>query len=366
MAVGQARAITSRPPHTKAKRRPALFPFAALAILLLSACGGSDPRAPFTDSRIPPGLQHRFYPPDGWAWGLVQPDGVPAARYGVAAPPRRPRADILILASYGEPAEVWFETAGDLNARGYVVWILEPIGQGGSGRYLPLRDLGHAPSLQPDVQATAALAARFIRRRPLILLASRTSAPTALAAVEAGLPVDGVVLSSPSLEPDPPVVRQEAAGRRSVWLGALRAKGGAGWRRDGPDDLALGLTHDVRRARLRLAWQAANPDLRMGDPSWSWRAAFSDATASASPGPLQRVAAPVLVLQPDSGSAPARALCAHLKRCTLQPFGPAGQALPLEVDEVRRAWLAAVDAFIEADIARFSPPPAQARLAPEG
>ncbi len=335
-------------------------------MLLLSACGGSDPLAPFTDSHIPPGLQHRFYPPDGWAWGLIDAGAGPAARYGVAAPPRRPRADILILASYGEPAEVWFETASDLNARGYVVWILEPIGQGGSGRYLPLRDLGHAPSLTPDIQAAGALAVRFIRRRPLILLASRTSAPTALAAVESGLPVDGLVLSSPALEPDPPALRQEAASRRSFGLGALRAAGGAGWRRDGPDDGALGVTHDVQRARLRMAWQTANPDLRMGGPSWSWRAAFSDTAAMAAAGPVQRIDAPVLMLQPDSGAALPKSLCARLKRCTLQSFGPAGPALSLEVDEVRQAWLAAVDAFVEADIARFSPPPEQARLAPEG
>ncbi len=173
-------------------------------------------------------------------------------------------------------------------------------------------------------------------------------------------------MSSPSLEPDPPALRQESASRRSFGLGALRATGGAGWRRDGPDDAVLGVTHDAQRARLRMAWQTANPDLRMGGPSWSWRAAFSDTAAMAAAGPVQRIDPPVLMLQPDSGAAQAKALCAKLRRCTLQSFGPAGPALPLEVDEVRRAWLAAVDAFVEADIARFSPPPAQARLAPEG
>jgi len=337
------------------------------SVLPLCACGPSDPTAPFTDSRLPPGLQQRFYPPEGSAWGLVKVGDAPPARYGVAAPPRRPRADVLILASYGEPAEVWFETIGDLNAKGYVVWTLEPIGQGGSGRYTPVRDLGHAPSLEPDVAAVGAMTARFIRRRPMILLASRTSAPTALAAVEAGLPVDGLILSSPTLAPDPPPVLEQAEMRSRFFLGALRASGGSGWLREGPDDVALGATHDVQRARVRLAWQTANPDLRMGGPSWGWRTAFSRAAQGATASPaLQRITVPVLVLQPDEGAAAARAACKRIGRCTLQSFGPAGQSLHLEVDEVRGAWLSAVVSFIELDIARFSPPPSQARLSPEG
>ena len=337
------------------------------ALIALSDCGRPGPRAPFTESQIPPGIESRFYPPQGWAWGLVQAGSAPPARYGVSAPPRRPRADIVILTSYGEPAEVWFETASALNARGYVVWVLEPIGQGGSGRYVLPRDVGHAPNFDADVGATRALAERFIRRRPLILLASQTSADTALDAVDTGMPVEGLILSSPTLATsDPSALLAKARLMRNVDLGWMRAPDGAGWRRDGPDDRALGYTHDPPRGRLRMAWQTANPDLRMGGPSWSWRAAFADAVQAQFGAAYGRVSAPVLILQPDSGAKPARDLCSRLRSCTLQPFGPAGGALHLEVDEVRRAWLDAVTAFIELDIARFAPPPAQARLAPEG
>src|SRR5665213_1874731 len=99
---------------------------------LLAACGGGD-RSPFADSRMPPDLAERFYPPEGWAWGFVKVGDAPAQLYGVAAPAGAPRGDILILADYGELAETWFETARDLNRRGYAVWILEGAGQGGSG-----------------------------------------------------------------------------------------------------------------------------------------------------------------------------------------------------------------------------------------
>src|SRR5215472_13314829 len=45
-----------------------------------------DSREPFVESRVPPDLAERFYPPEGWAWGLVQLGDGPALRYGVAAP----------------------------------------------------------------------------------------------------------------------------------------------------------------------------------------------------------------------------------------------------------------------------------------
>ena len=335
-------------------------------MIALAGCGGPDARAPFTDSRIPTGLEARFYPPAGWAWGLVKVGGNPPARYGVSAPPVRPRADIMILASYGEPAETWFETASELNGRGYVVWVLEPVGQGGSGRYSLPHDLGDAPSFDQDAVSASALAARFVRRRPLIVLASRTSAPAAVRALSADLRADGVILSAPALTPAPEALLSKASMMRGLGVGALREAGSAGWTRAGPDDVALGLTHDGRRGRVRLAWQTANPDLRMGGPSWRWRAAFADALQAAGAGSLSRLSEPVLILQPSRGLRPAQALCHRLARCTLQPFGPAGDALELEVDEPRKAWLDAVTAFVEADIARFSPPPVEARLAPEG
>lgn len=344
-------------------RRALILAFCALT--LLAACGDQGSLAPFTDSRIPPGLEQRFYPPEGWTWGLVKVGPDPPARYGVSAPARRPRADVLILSGYGETAESWFETVRALNGKGYVVWVLEPVGQGGSGRYALPRDLGYATSLAPDAGLARAMAGMVIRRRPLFVLAGRTAAPAAIEALGSGLVANGVILSAPVLQPDPSAPYDRADLMRRVWLGPLLAPGSAPWRRDGPDDRALGLTHDAARGRVGLQWQTANPDLRMGGPSWGWRAAFADAARQADLA-TPRLTAKVLILQPDTGMGSARGLCRRLVKCTLQPFGPAGPALQLEVDKVRQAWLSAVVAFIESDIARFSPPPPTARLAPEG
>ncbi len=330
---------------------------AAAFLLLLVGCKFDDQRAAFTDSRIPPGLEQRFYPPEGWAWGLIKVGKAPAARYGVCAPPTRPRADVLILAGHGEPAEEWFETARELTRSGYVVWVLEPVGEGGSGRWSLPRDLRHATSLDADAAAAKATAERIVARRPLILLASQSSAPTALSAMSAGLAVDGLILSAPSLSSNARPDTMKDTLMLNLGLGGFRAPGAAGWKRDGPDDRFLGLTHDEARGRVRLAWQGANPDLRMGGPSLAWQAAFAAAADRALAAGAPKLAAPALVLAPDATMSDARALCRRLNQCSLQPFGPAGGALHLEVDEVRGAWLKALVAFIEPNIARFSPPP---------
>ena len=308
----------------------------------------------------PAGVDSRFLAPDGWAWGLVKIGDAPAARYGVSSPSGTTHADVLILTSYGEPAEVWFETARELNGKGYVVWVTEGVGQGGSGRYSRLRDLGYAESLAPDVWAAGAMVQKVIRRRPLIVMASGTSAPVALQAVAAAPGVDGLILTSPKFSPDPSPSASDAAQRQHLGLGWLRADLHGAWTREGADDRALGLTHDAARGRLRLAWQTANPDLRMGSPSWTWITAFADA-AKAAEASEPRVQIPTLILQPDADAGAANAACKRMTRCTLERQGPAGRALELEVDAVRRPWLSAVAAFVEQRSNAFSPAATRSR-----
>ena len=328
--------------------------------MFLASCGKGDLKEPFTDGRPPLGIEARFLAPDGWAWGLVKIGDAPPARYGVSSPGGTTHADVLILTSYAEPAEVWFETASALNDKGYVVWILEGVGQGGSGRYSRLRDLGYAETLEPDVWTAKAMVEKVIRRRPLIVMASGASAPVALQAIAATPGVDGLILTSPKLEPDAAPSASDATRMQQLKVGWLRADMHGGWSRKGPDDRALGLTHDGPRGRLRLAWQTANPDLRMGSPSWSWITAFASAAKAAQP-VEPRVAVPTLILQPDLGLAPAKAACSRMPHCTLEPQGPAGQSLELEVDAVRRPWLSAVGAFVEQRSSAFSPSAARSR-----
>jgi len=314
---------------------------------LLAACGGGDP-APFAESRTPPGLAERFYPPEGWAWGLVKVGDAPAQRYGVGAPASVPRANILILPDYGETAETWFETARDFNRRGYVVWILEGAGQGGSGRLVLPRDLGYAESFAPDVAAVQAMVSTVIRpgaRAPLAIVGQGVGALIARLAVRQGLEPAALILSAPSLDPRLPGAPGALARVRLLHLDRLRVIGTSAWRGTMKDAFARRATHDRRRGAVTLAWQHANPDLRMGGPSLRWQAALHAAQLTARR-ELAAIAVPTLVVEGDRGEG-----CLTLARCSAIRLPGAGSALELETDSARDAWLAAISVFLRGRLA---------------
>jgi lysophospholipase len=332
-----------------------MFRKAALvfALLALAACSRQDARAPFVDTELPASLSPRFYPPEGWTWGLVKVGDAPAQRYGVSAPRLAPRATILILPGYDDAAGAWFETISALNRRGYVVWLLERAGQGGSGRLSRRRDLGHVESFGPDAATVQAMVTTIIRPRdgmPLVVLGHGVGGLVALRAVEAGTPTAGLILSAPMLEARTGVVTAaEARLARGLGLGWVRAPGQGGWRRDGPKGDAGRLTHDPVRAHMRLAWAEANPSLRMGGPSLGWMAAFFDA-ADAARAAAPRTLLPTLTIIAGADGA-SRNLCRAMPACQEVAVAGAWRDLPREADAYRGPWLDAVDGFMRQRIA---------------
>jgi lysophospholipase len=308
---------------------------------LLAACGRDGAREPFVDSQVPPGLAGRFYPPEGWAWGLVQAGDLPPQRYGVGSPPVVPRADVLVIPGTGESAEVWYETARDLVSRGATVWILDRAGQAGSGRFGGRRDIAHVPSFEAEAAGLRAMRETVILRRPerrFVILASADGAVPVLRTLQgAPMPVDHVVLSSPQLSrgETPTASARLAVG---VGLGRLPAPGAVPWRRGGPDGVALGLTHDRRRGGVADLWRLANPDLRISGQSLGWRAAYGAASRLAWE-EATKVSAPVMMLLPGGDTAEAERLCRRLPRCEARKIAGARPAPHLETESVRGSWL---------------------------
>lgn len=325
-------------------------------LLALGACKGpDDPRAPFTDSRIPPGLETRFYPPQGWAWGLIRVGKAPPLRYGVAAPPTTPRGQVIILPGLGETAEAWFGVVRDLNARGYVVWVLEGSGQGGSGRYRLPRDIIDAPSLDPDVVAVTVVAARLAPRGPRYLIASNTSAAVAARAAALGLSLDGLILFGPDFrspverarQTNPAFLSKERWLRR-LGLGRLPEPGGGGWV---ANDRFMDIPELGQPAFLKWLtrrWQKANPDLRMGSPSVDWGFAY-EAQADAVRLAWPKVTTRTLVVGDDICGARANCLRAAPLRPTDQMSSHA-------------AFVAQILGFIDPPRAGLAPAPATVTL----
>ncbi len=313
---------------------------AALAVLLLlAACGRAGERAPFTDSRLPPGLAQSGWPPAGWTWGLIQIRKDPPQRYGVAPAGDTTRAQVLILPGYGGLAEEEFAAARDFGGRGYAVWVLEGQGQGGSGRFVRPRDLGYVRGFDGDVGSIRQIVNTAINptaTAPLVAIAEGTAAPEALRAEQEGLPgVSGLILADPRFwAPGPPVDPGKARWMTRLGFGAARAPGQPPWRRDMVDPDTV--RHD---------WQTANPDLRMGGPSYAWIAAFDDLIGQLQLSDWRRVTLPVLILQTGRPDSVVQRLCHLMPRCRIQP-----------TPDAHAAEAAAIEAQLQAT-SLFNPSP---------
>jgi lysophospholipase len=278
--------------------------------LLVTACQKPPPAPPTV--RIPASLSPRFYPPDGWTTTQLGLPGFAPVRYGVAAPTGVPRASVVIVADQGETAEVYFETARDLIAQGYAVWILDP-----------------APTPAAGVAAIRAAVTGLVKPQPgdtVILAGGRDAAlPALLAAETGGLPINGLALWSP-------VLSQASVGAASE-TAAKPAEPGAA------------------RGGLARAWQAANPMLRPPARSSAWLLAQGRAASAASDEVrLKALAVPVLLARERSDGR-ADAACRLIPHCERLILTSSAPAAPLAIDRVRSVWLDALRRFVENAIA---------------
>lgn len=286
------------------RRRLVLF----LSLLALSACQKAGERADLLDTRTPPQVGPRFYPPEGWAWGEVD-----KVRYGVTAPAAAPRGQIVILAGSDEPAEVYFETVRDLTARGWTVWVMDAAAD-------PVIGAAGLRGLIDNVIRPKA-------DEPLVIAGGRSAAVTALIAVEENpRRIEGLFLWEPPLA-DP--LAEEARDRVKSGLGGLPATGEHDWAR--PDYDLSG------RGTLVEAWRTANPDLRPKKRPWKW---FADADAARQlalrPERLAGVRAPAFVI---AGSEAAWKVCAALVDCGFTRMESEPTPYHLGSDGTREVWL---------------------------
>lgn len=275
------------------------------------------------------------------------------------------RGSVVLSPGRTEFIEKYYEVVGELLARGFVVLVHDWRGQGLSDRLLldPLR--GHARGWRSFVADHKRLLDVFADRLPepwIGLGHSMGAGLLALALVDGERRYAGAVLSAPMLGVRTGR-RSPGTVRRAAWAMTLAGRGsGLPLETGDPAHDAFEttvLTHDRRRFERTQALIAAEPQLRLGGPTWSWLSfAFALAAQAARPGGPERVRTPLLVLTAGDErlcvNAAAEAFAARAPGARLAETPGAYHELLMETDALRAPAWAQIDAFVDA----WAPAPA--------
>lgn len=299
--------------------------------------------------------------PSGMTIGLEPAaDGWPLRRFAWAPPAGRaaPRGSLMVQSGRGDFIEKYLEPLAHWHARGWGLAGFDWRGQGGSGRLLADRSVGHADSFDPwldDLDAAVA-AWRGITPGPHVLIGHSMGGHLVLRLLAERRPlVVAAVLLSPmlgfSMGALPPWGARLIAGAACRIGLAGRAAWGGG-RQAMPAHRERNLTRSAERYADELWWRTQHPELAIGAPSWGWlRAGLMSMARLARPGVLEAVTTPILILAtPQDGLVSAAAIrraAARLPDARLRMFDAGAHELLREVDEVRLPALTAIDDFLD-------------------
>jgi len=305
-----------------------------------------------------PPLPARYLEPAGFVWGSFPAADGALLRWG-NLPAHEPRADCVVVGGFSECIEKYFETLGDLAARGLSVWCLDWRGQGGSARprYLPCRP--RPRRFDRDADELAMFTRTMLaKRRPRLLIAQSMGGAISLLCLRRhpGL-FDAAVLSAPMLGIrtgclPPALVRCITGAARVSGLGLCFVPGAGRWSPDRiPSPEYSRVSSDPERCRLQYSWFLARAGLRVDEPTYGWLdAALRLAARLARKEFLAGISTPILLasagverfLAPESHRRAARLL----PDCTLVEFPDSKHEPFLERDAIRDRWFAAVDCFV--------------------
>ena len=287
------------------------------------------------------------------------PDGFPIRRYRVApAPGRPPRGSLFFQTGRADFIEKYIETLAHWRGRGWSVEGFDWRGQGGSGRFLKDRTIGHSPPFDIHVTDLAERVASWKARTPgphYAIGHSMGGHLTLRMLVDAPGLVDRAVLVSPMMG-----IRVGLIGERvASVIASLACRAGlaerAVWSTT-PEAEARRqtiLTHSPERFADEMWWRQAYPELDLGPPSWGWLvAAWTSIAALRRPGVLEGVETPALILCSERdrlvSSPEMLKVAARLPHARLRASAAVAHEVLREEDSYRIWGLAEIDEFLEA------------------
>lgn len=295
--------------------------------------------------------------PDGATAGFMTAhDGV-KIRYALFRSPQpEAKGTVVLLQGRNESIEKYFETIGDLTARGLWVATFDWRGQGGSQRLLSEGRSGHVGRFT-DYEADLSLFLEQVvlpdARLPFFIVAHSTGALIALSqAPQLENRIERMVLAAPFV-----ALAGQSMSQRKIALAARLARltglGKRTFRRDEPlvDFPRNVVTSDARRYARNVGILLAHAELGIGWPTARWLDETLRAMARVTrQDHLTRIRIPTLLLCPTADPIVPREAIGGLARIfragRLVEIDGARHELFQEADRYRSQAMAAIEAFI--------------------
>jgi lysophospholipase len=290
---------------------------------------------------------------------VAMADGWPVRRMRLPAAAARARGALLFIGGRADFFEKYLEPLAHWSARGWHVTAFDWRGQGGSGRLLPDRKVGHIDDFATwvgDLEAIGRLwHGETDMAGPHVAVAHSMGGHLLLRTlVEGRIRADAAVLLSPMCGLNGGPIPAWAGEALATLLCAIGLARRAAWpdRPNSPGRMTR-LTHDPGRFADELWWGATQPALTLGPPSWRWlQQAYRSTRRVAAAPALARMDVPALILgtRADALVLPAAMMriAGRLPHARLHLYGEeAAHELLRETDRVRQDALARVDAFLD-------------------
>ena len=304
----------------------------------------------------------RSYPPDATLGNYGTRDGWALRTFD--RPAAGKRGSILWLGGRGDIFEKYLESMAAWHDAGWHISSFDWRGQGGSGRLLADRRVGHIDDFSVWLADLTAFWRDWTARTPaphVIMGHSMGGHLVLRGLVEARIAPRAAVLSAPMLG-FAGRIPQPVASIVARLLGTIAPRKSA-WKqneRPAPPDASRQafLTCDAQRYADELWWKSAKPELDIGPPSWGWMAASSRSFAAIHrEGAVEAIRTPVLTVATDGdllvNPGAIRRTAARLARGELLMFDKSvAHEVLREIDSVRDVAMARISQFLD----REAPP----------
>ncbi|MEZ5814954.1 MAG: alpha/beta hydrolase [Alphaproteobacteria bacterium] len=323
-----------------------------------------------TDTNIPD-FEDRFLEPEGWRWHSFTRKGR-VIRFGTVSPKGRvPDAIVVCLPGLGEFGEKYFETAQTCLGMNLAFWIIDWMGQGGSGRYLKNPQKRHGSNFQNDIDDLHYFYTEYIKhssvhpdvgRIPAAMLAHSMGANIGLRylAQHPGIfecaAFTAPMLGLKALEKTPMPFALVLSEFLHVFTGENYVKGGRDWNPsmrlfDGDE----ALSSDSARVKLHTQWFEARSALQVGSVTYGWvHHALMSCAYLGRRSVLHTIETPCLFALAGRealvDNRKARRGAKMLKNCKVLEFPDAGHEILMEKDDIRGRFFEAFYALVKENI----------------